>query len=119
MIVYASRTGNVRFIVNKLGLPSIEISDELMVNEPYLIFTFTDGLGNVPKKVLEFLQQNHQYCKGVIASGNLNFGKRFCESANKIAQMYDVPIIHKIDLRGYQNDYDLVIEKYNKIFKGE
>lgn len=120
MIVYSSRTGNVRYIVSKLNLPSIEITDNLIIEEPYLIFTYTDGLGDVPKKVLEFLQHNYSYCKGVIASGNSNFGHNvFCASADKISSQFNVPIIHKIELRGFQHDYDVIVEQYNKIIKGE
>ena len=120
MIVFASRTGNVRYIVSKLNLPSIEITESLTIKEPYLIFTYTDKLGEVPKKIEDFLQQNHQYCKGVIASGNSNFGdKMFCESADKISKQYNIPIVHKVDLRGYQHDYDLIVEEYNKLIKGE
>ena len=120
MIVFASRTGNVRYIVSKLNLPSVEISNDLTISEPFIIFTYTDGLGDIPKKVETFLEQNHTYCKGVIASGNTNFGHNvFCASADKISEKYGVPIIHKIELRGFQHDYDLIIEKYNKIIKGE
>ena len=120
MIVYASRTGNVRYIVNQLNLPSIEIVDGLIINEPYLIFTYTDKLGEVPEKVENFLQHNSQYCKGVIASGNKNFGnKMFCESADKISRQYNVPIVHKVDLRGFKNDYDLIIDRYKKLIKGD
>lgn len=120
MIIYASRTGNVRYIVSKLNLSLIEITESLIVNKPYIIFTYTDKLGEVPKKVEDFLQQNHQFCKGVIASGNSNFGKKmFCESADKISKQYNVPIIHKVELRGFQYDYDLIVEKYNKLIQGE
>ena len=120
MIIYASRTGNVRYIVSKLDLPSIEITENLAINQPYIVFTYTDKLGEVPKKVEEFLQLNHGFCKGVIASGNSNFGKKmFCESADKISRQYSIPIIHKVELRGFQHDYDLIVERYNKLLKGE
>lgn len=120
MIIYASRTGNVRYIVSKLDLPSIEITESLIVNEPYIIFTYTDKLGEVPNKVEDFLQMNHKFCKGVIASGNSNFGKKmFCESADKISRQYNVPILHKVELRGFQHDYDLIVERYNKFIQGE
>lgn len=119
MIVYASRTGNVRSIVDKLGIDSVEIKDWLIVIEPFFIFTYTDGLGNVPKIVEEFMLNNHQYCKGVIASGNTNFGiSNFCGSADKISEMYNIPIVHKIELRGFNNDYQRIIDEYKKIIEG-
>ena len=48
MIAYASRTGNVRYIVSQLQLPGIEIGEDTMVEEPFLLLTYTDGLGDVP-----------------------------------------------------------------------
>lgn len=120
MIVFASRTGNVRYIIEQLNLPSTEIVDGLTITEPYFIFTYTDKIGQVPKKVLDFLSTNHEYCKGVIASGNTNWGhKNFCKSADTISNLYDVPVIRKLDIRGFQADYDSIIEQYKKIIKGE
>lgn len=119
MIVYASRTGNVQYIVNQLDIPSVKIHDELIVEESYLLFTYTDGLGNVPKDVAKFISHNYHNCKGVIASGNSNFGKNvFCASADKLNEMYNIPVIHKIELRGFKKDYDLIVEKY-KLIIGE
>ena len=109
MIVYASRTGNVRSVVSKLSKESIEISDELQVSEPYLLFTYTDGLGDVPSKVARFLEQNGELCKGVVVSGNSNFGTRlFGAAGDKIASTYQVPLVRKLDLRGYQADYEAI-----------
>lgn len=116
MIAFASRTGNVRYIVNKLGLPHIEIVEGLEIVQPFLLFTYTDGLGQIPSIVKQFLLQNHKYCKGVIASGNSNFGQEnFCKSADAINGMYHIPIIRKIDLRGFQSDYDAIVAYYNNV----
>lgn len=115
MIVYSSRTGNVRYIISKLGLPHIEIHDGLILNEPFLLFTYTDGLGEVPVIVENFLKNNATYCKGIIASGNSNFGHYyFCRSADIIHEKYGIPIVQKIELRGFQKDYDTIINYYNE-----
>lgn len=114
MIVYTSRTGNVEYIVSKLNLPSIKLTEGLKLTSPYLIFTYTDGLGEVPKQVSEFLRLNNMHCKGVIASGNSNFGKNnFCGCADEISKQYDVPVVHKIELRGFKSDYELIRNYYN------
>lgn len=109
MIVYASRTGNVRSVVSKLGKESIEITEGLLLKEPYLLITYTDGLGAVPAKVSRFLEENQAFCKGVVVSGNSNFGHtQFGGAGEKIAVTYDVPLVCKLDLRGYQADYDVI-----------
>lgn len=120
MIVFASRTGNVRNIVTeKLGLPYIEITPELVMNEPFVLFTYTDGLGQAPKAVTNFMVNNNNYafCKGVVASGNTNFGINFCKSADVISQTFSVPILGKLDLRGQQVQLEEIIQKYNKIME--
>jgi protein involved in ribonucleotide reduction len=113
MIVYASRTGNVQYIVSKLKAVSIEISEGLMLNEPYLLITYTDGLGDIPATVARFLEQNGNYCKGVVVSGNSNFGHTvFGGAGDKIVATYHIPLVCKLDLRGYQADYEAIQKFY-------
>lgn len=113
MIAYASRTGNVRYIASKLKAEPIEISEELMLNKPFLLITYTDGLGDIPAKVVRFLEQNAKFCKGVVVSGNSNFGHTiFGGAGDKIATMYHIPLVRKLDLRGYQVDYEAIQEFY-------
>lgn len=115
MIVFASRTGNVRYIVSRLQAESIEIEEGLQVDKPYLLITYTDGLGNVPLKVADFLERNSKLCKGVVVSGNSNFGNHvFGGAGDKIAEQYGIPLVHKIDLRGYIADYEIIQKFYEK-----
>ncbi|MDR7237611.1 class Ib ribonucleoside-diphosphate reductase assembly flavoprotein NrdI [Neobacillus drentensis] len=113
MIVFASRTGNVRYIASKLKAEPIEISEELMLKKPYLLITYTDGLGDIPEKVTRFLEQNAKFCKGVVVSGNSNFGHTvFGGAGEKIAATYHIPLVRKLDLRGYQTDYEAIQQFY-------
>lgn len=122
MIVYKSRTGNIKYIVSKLNLPSCEITHDLVVNEPYILFTYTDGLGETPKHVVDFLNNkiNRENIKGIIASGNTNFGKDlFCKVADMISISLNIPVIRKIDLRGTKEDITIIKEQYHKIIEGD
>lgn len=113
MIAYASRTGNVRHIVSKLNAESIEIVEGLQLDKPYLLITYTDGLGDIPAKVARFLKQNETFCKGVVVSGNSNFGHNvFGGAGEKISDLYQIPLIRKLDLRGYQADYEAIQQFY-------
>jgi protein involved in ribonucleotide reduction len=118
MIVYASRTGNVRYIVDKLDLPNSEIIEGLVVQSPYFLFTYTDGLGDIPKKVEEFLsvKDNQVNLKGIIVSGNINFGDSFCKPAELISKKFNVPIIRKIDLRGTNDDIQEIRKQFVRCF---
>ncbi|KGR80281.1 class Ib ribonucleoside-diphosphate reductase assembly flavoprotein NrdI [Ureibacillus manganicus] len=120
MIVFASRTGNVRYIVSKLEVESIEITDNLIMDKPYLLITYTDRLGDVPAKVSEFLEFNGHLCKGVVVSGNSNFGHNvFGGAGDKIAKIYQVPLVRKLELRGFQADYDAIQKFYETRVKDE
>lgn len=113
MIAYASRTGNVQYIATKLTAKSIEIYEGLILDKPYLLITYTDGLGEIPQKVERFLEQNATLCKGVVVSGNSNFGHTlFGGAGDKITAVYHIPVVRKIDLRGYQADYEAIQKFY-------
>lgn len=117
MIVFASRTGNVRSVVSRLNIRSVDIKDIDYVDEPYLIFTYTDGIGSIPSHVDDFLTMNKSYLRGVIASGNMNFGRAYCLSADKISDKYNVPVVAKIELRGTTVDIAKIKKVYKEIFK--
>ncbi len=113
MIAYASRTGNVRYITSKLEAETIEIKEGLQLDKPYLLMTYTDGFGDIPVKVAQFLEQNSPLCKGVVVSGNSNFGHQvFGGAGDKIALRYRVPLVRKLELRGYPTDYEAIQEFY-------
>jgi protein involved in ribonucleotide reduction len=113
MIAYASRTGNVRYIVSQLGLPGIEIGDDTTIAQPFLLMTYTDGLGEVPPVVRRFMDRCGAFCIGVAASGNRNFGHRhFGKAGDTIAAEWNVPLVRKLELRGYPQDYEAIRRFY-------
>lgn len=115
MIAYASRTGNVRYIVSKISGEAIEIQEGLQLDKPFLLITYTDGLGDIPAKVAHFIEENRAFCKGVVVSGNSNFGHHvFGGAGEKIASQYNIPLVRKLDLRGYQADYEAIQQFYEK-----
>ncbi len=103
--VYASRTGNVESIIQRLGIEALSIeSGSETVDECYILFTYTDGFGDVPSEVEMFLDQQHPFLKGVIVSGDKNYGEAFCQAGELIAQQYDVPCLYKVENEGTEND---------------
>jgi protein involved in ribonucleotide reduction len=106
LIAYDSKTGNVRRFIEKLKLPAVQIEDTMILDEPFVLVTYTTGFGQVPAKVMSFLKYNHPRLKGVSASGNRNWGEGFARSADRIAEMYGVPVLGKFELSGTQRDVD-------------
>lgn len=97
LVYFSSISNNTHRFIEKLGFKNqripIDIDSQIEVNQDYVLFcpTYSGGKGetsgSVPKPVIKFLnnEQNRKFCKGVIASGNTNFGDtyalagRFCQ----------------------------------------
>ena len=121
MIIYATRTGNVKHIVSEVqkldaSIPCVSLRDvKSPIQEPFLLITYTDGLGAAPPVVLTFLSQNSQHCKGAIASGNSNFGHyNFGRAIDVINEQFGIPALHKIDLRGSHKDFQFIVQLYKE-----
>lgn len=115
LIVYDSFTGNIKRFVSKLPFECIKIEKDLVVNEPYILITYTTGIGQVPKSVLEFLQNNHSFMLGVSASGSKNWGFSYAKSADIISEMYNVPVLTKFELSGSPSDIEKFIKKAREL----
>jgi len=115
LIAFDSRTGNVRKFVEKLPLRSVRIEEDLTIEEPFVLVTYTTGFGNVPDKVLRFLKRNGNRLKGVAASGNRNWGVHFARSADTISDMYGVPILGKFELSGTARDLEAFIKEMSVV----
>ena len=88
---YASRTGNVEEIVNSLGIDALRIDDgSENMDEPYILFTYTDGYGDVPAEVESFLMAN-----GTLIQG-----------ADKISDDYGCEILYKVENSGTPEDIE-------------
>ncbi|MHA6484800.1 class Ib ribonucleoside-diphosphate reductase assembly flavoprotein NrdI [Paenibacillus sp. strain BS8-2] len=115
LVVYDSKTGNVKRFINKLNMRSMSIDNETEINEPFVLVTYTTGFGQVPDKVNSFLKTNHGMLRGVSASGNRNWGSGFAKSADTISSMYDVPVILKFELSGTSLDTEYFVERVRAI----
>lgn len=114
MIVWDSKTGNVERFVEKLNIRNVKIHSELVVDEPYLLVTFTTGFGLVPETTQEFLKQNKNQLSGVASSGNRNW-KSFAKAADTISSVYGVPVIHRFELSGTTKDVEIFLEGLRQI----
>ncbi|MEI7027119.1 class Ib ribonucleoside-diphosphate reductase assembly flavoprotein NrdI [Paenibacillus sp. y28] len=106
LIVYDSKTGNVKRFIGKLNMQAVPIDHEMIIDEPFVLVTYTTGFGQAPDKTLSFLKRNHQKLKGVSASGNRNWGEGFARSADRIADLYSVPVLSKFELAGTMKDVE-------------
>ncbi|MFE4713141.1 MULTISPECIES: class Ib ribonucleoside-diphosphate reductase assembly flavoprotein NrdI [unclassified Paenibacillus] len=115
LIAYDSKTGNVKRFINKLKLPAVQIEEHMTIDEPYVLVTYTTGFGQIPEKVSSFLENNHTSLKGIAASGNKNWGQLFANSADLIAERYNVPVIGKFELSGTFGDVERIKQEVNRV----
>ena len=115
-IAYASRTGNVESIVQSLGIDSLRIDPgNETLSEDYVLFTYTDGYGDVPAEVETFLVANSMNLKGVVVSGDQGYGDAYCLAGDKIAETYDVPCLYKVENSGTDEDTNAIKEILEKM----
>lgn len=82
----------------------------LSVCEPFILVvpTYADGEGRgaVHKQVIRFLNQaeNRSLLRGIIASGNRNFGRYFAYAGDVISAKCNVPVLYRFELSGTETD---------------
>lgn len=130
MIVYFStKSGNTKRFVDRFDFEKQQIplssNEELTVSQNYILVLPTYGggyeQGAVPKQVIQFLNNPHnrKYIKGVISTGNRNFGDAFCLAGRKVSEKCKVPNIASIELFGSREDAEELAPILEKLIKDE
>ena len=115
LVYFSSASENTHRFVGRLGYRSARIplrrrDEPLTVGEGYVLFVPTYGGGSVrgavPKQVIAFLNdpRNRSLCRGVIASGNTNFGEAYRLAGDIIASKLGVPFLYRYELLGTPTD---------------
>ncbi len=97
-------------------------AETLKVSEPFVLVTPTyadgEGRGAVPKQVIKFLNdpENRSLIRGVIASGNRNFGQYYAFAGNVISARCQVPCLYKFELMGTPEDVERVKNGVNYLW---
>ena len=116
-IVYYSFANNTKRFVNKLDTElEIVTIDDYNRTEQFILITPTYNYGSIPDSVSHFLELNGSKLLGVISSGNKNCGDVFAQAGNKIASLYDVPLLHKFEMSGNEKDVKIVNGIINKYY---
>jgi protein involved in ribonucleotide reduction len=131
IVYFSGATNNTHRFVAKLGdaaqtaarIPLTATAEPLKIDEPFVLITSTYGGGGrdedrhaVPKQVIRFLNDpdNRSWLRGVIASGNMNFGRTYCRAGEIISRKCDVPLLHRFEILGTPED----VQTVNSILEG-
>jgi protein involved in ribonucleotide reduction len=124
IVFYSAKSGNTKRFVDKLGFESIQLDEKepTNVDRPFILVTPTYGGGYVDKavrpSVIRFLnnERNRSHLKGVIGTGNTNFGSAFAIAADIIAKKCHVPVLARVELLGTDDDVLNVTACINQLF---
>ncbi|RMB79394.1 class Ib ribonucleoside-diphosphate reductase assembly flavoprotein NrdI [Streptomyces shenzhenensis] len=128
LVYFSSVSENTRRFVEKLALSATRIplhphrEGMPQVSEPYVLIVPTYGGGErsgaVPKQVIRFLniEANRVLLRGVIASGNTNFGPDYCLAGRMISAKCQVPELYRFELLGTDRDVRAVREGLHRFW---
>nr|WP_263364374.1 class Ib ribonucleoside-diphosphate reductase assembly flavoprotein NrdI [Corynebacterium spheniscorum] len=120
LVYFSSASENTRRFIEKLHRPATRIplrprvEGMIRVTRPFVLITPSYGGGSlagaVPKQVGAFLNDpvNRSLMRGVITSGNTNFGEHFCIAGPLIAKKCKVPELYRFELLGTARDVERV-----------
>ncbi|HMR18085.1 MAG TPA: class Ib ribonucleoside-diphosphate reductase assembly flavoprotein NrdI [Sphingobacterium sp.] len=113
-LYYDSKTGNVQRFINKVvqitGWTAQRIQEDMAVDAPGHLVTFTTNFGKTPVLTEKFMQQHNEKIFSVSSSGNRNWGRNFAVAADKVSEMYDVPLAFKFELSGTMEDINQFVD---------
>lgn len=129
VIYFSSKSNNTHRFVEKLDVENLriplDINEKISINKDYILICPTysgggnDTKGAVPKQVIKFLNDevNRKHCKGVVASGNTNFGDTFCLAGIVLSKKLNVPLLYQFELLGTNYDVENLKEILNKFWE--
>ena len=128
LVYFSNYSENTKRFVEKLTDAGIRIpigpSDarDLLVGTEYVLVVPTYGGGSespaIPKPVKIFLNNpaNRDLLRGVIGTGNTNFGEHYCKAADMISAKTGVPVLARVELLGTPEDVQKVRERLEILY---
>ncbi|MDO5719338.1 MAG: class Ib ribonucleoside-diphosphate reductase assembly flavoprotein NrdI [Actinomycetaceae bacterium] len=116
LVYFSSVSNNTHRFIERLQRPAVRIplrpriEGQIQVCNPYVLIVPTYGGGEesgaIPRQVADFLNNKHNrsLIRGVITSGNRNFGKYFCLAGPIISEKCGVPELYRFELLGTSHD---------------
>jgi len=127
IVYFTTNSGNVGRFAKKITefttkrIPqSTKEAENFTVDEEFVLVvpTYLGGSADEPtvaKQITVFLENNKSLLRGVVGSGNTNYGKHYCKSARLVAEEHKVPILHLFEISGTIEDVQDVEERVRNL----
>lgn len=118
LLVYFSASGQTERLINKIN-PSNSFTTQRIktgtekIDKEYILITPTYFKGQIPKQVQNLITNNHPP-KEVIGTGNRQWGQNFCGAGKKIASMFGIRLIEKVEQSGHFKEVDNILEYFTR-----
>lgn len=131
IVYFSNYSGNTKRLVDKINGNAIRIPidwDSLnptIVDREYILILPTYGGGSeksaIPRQVRHFLniEQNRNLLRGVIGTGNTNFGEHYCKAAEMVSAKTGVPLIARVEIFGTDEDVSKIKERLELLYGNE
>jgi protein involved in ribonucleotide reduction len=128
IVYFSNYSGNTKRFVEKLEIKATQIpvkwnaDSPLLVDKEYVLILPTYGAGRgtyaVPLSVIKFLNipGNRDNAIAVIGTGNTNFGEHYCLAAEIISDKLKIPLLHRVEILGTQDDVEQVTERIQQLW---
>jgi protein involved in ribonucleotide reduction len=128
IVYFSNYSGNTKRLVEKLDGVATRIPinwdshSPTTVSSEYILVVPTYGGGSeksaIPRQVRHFLniEQNRSLLRGVIGTGNTNFGEHYCKAAEMISRKTGVPIIARVEIFGTNEDVNKIKERLEILY---
>lgn len=128
LVYFSNVSENTKRFVEKVTNAGIRIplrpSDarDFRVAGEYILVVPTYGGGAegpaIPKPVRVFLNNpaNRDLLRGVIGTGNTNFGEHYCKAADMICDKTGVPLIARVEIMGTPEDVEKVKQRLEILY---
>ena len=120
IVYFSNYSENTKRFVERLTDAGIRIPTKpsaarnFTVDREYVLVFPTYGGGSespaIPKSVKIFLNNpaNRDLLRGVIGTGNTNFGEHYCKAADLVCAKTGVPLIARVEIMGTPEDVETI-----------
>ena len=109
LIVYDSLTGMGKSFAEKIGYPTCDIHNfKDNTEESIFLITRSIKFGSIPEPTADFLCSHANRVIGCAVTGDKIWGSGYGEAGRKIANEYEIPLVHIFERQGFPEDIEIV-----------